>query len=355
MLLRQTPTRFLCTSSFLIPALVALAAPVGQPALSTPERDAWSVLKRVYAEPFPVDAVAIQKRSYSPRSSVTTRLTVTRHRSLVSRTLEPLMLQGHVVWDDGRVLRRYDPDEKMVVKQPSPHQYRPSLSQRMAWGKANYTASMEEPTTIAGRQGLMILLTPTHEGMPQRRIVVDAEKPFILRSERMSSKKNWIVSVTTLEVRFEDPYPEEDSLPENVQEMTEWGPRPVNGFPGGSFESKFAVKLPEGAPMGFHLVARHAVGSSWDNACLAYRLSDGLASVTVYAWDTARTPHGPYPQTPVMAVGSQGLKFAAFGDVPSSVLTKIAQAFAQGEGANSEPRALIPPLTPIVEPNTRTS
>lgn len=350
--LRRTLIRSLCTPSFILASTLVLAGPLPQP-INVAEVDPWMLLKRVYAEPFPVDAVAIQKRSVSPRSSVTARIVVTRHRSLVSRTLEPIVFQGHSVWDDGRTLRRYDPDAKMLVKQPSPQQYRPSITQRMTWAKQNYTATVDGVVTVAGRDGYQISLVPTHEGMPQRRMVIDTEKPFILRSERMSSRKTWIMSVNTVEVRYDAPDDDEAPLPESTQQLTEWGPRPVSGFPSGSFESLLGAELPPSLPLGFHLVARHAVGSSWENACLAYRLSDGVASVTVYAWDTSRTPNGPYKDTPVMATSPRGLKYAAFGDVSPSVSARIAQVFAGGEGATGEPQTSSVPLTPLIGRQSR--
>jgi hypothetical protein len=267
------------------------------------------------------------------------------------------MFQGHTVSDDGKTLRRYDPDTKIVIRQPSPLNYRPAINLRMAWAKENYTASLDGTATVAGREGYVVLLTPTYAEMSPRRMVIDTEKPFILKSEWQTSKKSWVVAVNTVEIRYEETDDVDMAIPDGAQELTEWGPRSLTGMSSSTVADRLGSTptVPNSIPFGFHLVTRNAVGSSWENACLAYRLSDGVAMVTVYAWDPVRTPKGPFKQTPVMATSPAGLRIAAFGDVSPTVLDRISQAFAQGEVTNQEPGPARRPLTPLVEQKTRHS
>ena len=331
--------------------LVAGTACAWQPNLTPRGEDAWLLLRRVFAEPFPMDVVAIQDRLPTDgRSPVLVKLIVSKRRSLVSQVLQPTARQGYVVLDDGSVLKSYDPDSKTITTQPSPNLYRPKLSDRMQWAKENYDATIEGTDDIAGRKGVVVRLKPHYSQVPGRRMTVDMKQPFLLRSEKISGGE-WLKTVDTKDVTY-GRSSEHDNLeelfPDDSRTETTWGPKPVAKIdPAGLATALgFTPEEPDEIPYGFHVVTRSAVGSSWDDASLAYRLSDGVATVTVYAWSPSKVPSGPPGTSSLKVSGKKGVRFSAIGDVPRNVLKDLATAFSRAErsaweltpGSDSLPR-----------------
>ena len=342
MLRLRAPSRYRSSLSGLV-VLIAGSACAGQPSPTYPKEDAWDLLQRIYAQPFPLDLVAFQTRLPSDdHNPVTVKLIVTKGRSLVSQVLEPTSRSGYVILDDGSLLKNYDPDTKVIYSQPSPNLYRPGLKDRMTWARENYEAKLEGTREVAGRKGVVVRLKPKHGEMPSRRMTIDTTQDFLLRSEKQVGGR-WVETVNTKIVSYGRSKEQDDArdpFPLRARLVTAWGPKSVSRIDPKELSSLIGFKLdePEEIPYGFHIVARHVVGSSWDDPSLAYRLSDGVASVTVYAWSPAKVPLGPSSPNsiPPMETSDNGIRFATMGDVSKAVLKQIAEVFAQAERSTWE-------------------
>jgi hypothetical protein len=85
--------------------------------------------------------------------------------------------------------------------------------------------------------------------------------------------------------------------------------------------------MPGALPLGFVISEPQIVGDRGDRF-VAIRLSDGLASATVYQWDA-------HSRNPVPCVDKKfvreanGVKMRVVGDLPESVLTRLVESFVR--------------------------
>lgn len=244
--------------------------------------------------------------------------------------LQPIRMEGNVWIDDGRRWGALSPDQKRLLIQPSPSRSRLDPKIRMALIDRNYTLSIIGPSTIAGRKTTTILAQPKDDELAARRFFIDPENGLILQSEVGDLKGKMDKTIETHLVSFPkrlDPgifrIPEGDDSLEVVK--TDWPKRlrePSKASPLVGFTPRLKPELPSG----FVISEVHLVGNE-DAAFLAVRLTDGLALVTVYQWDT----HKRLPNLPSRGRGhgidGEGVCYYAVGDVSPSMRRRLAEAF----------------------------
>jgi len=199
----------------------------------------------------------------------------------------------------------------------------------MALIDKNYTLSLVGPSTIAGRKTTTILAQPKDEDLAARRFFIDPENGLILQSEVGDLKGKMDKTIETHLVSFPkrlDPsifqIPEGDDGLEVVK--TDWPKRlrdPSKATP----LVGFAPRLKPDLPSGFIITEVHLVGNE-DAAFLAVRLTDGLALVTVYQWDTDKKLTN-LPSRRGHGVDGEGVCYYAVGDVSSDMRRRLAEAF----------------------------
>ncbi len=213
-----------------------------------------------------------------------------------------------------------------------------NLTQDVSLIKANYDITLIGTENLAGRQAYIIGLEPRHPGNPSRKIWVDSEYPFVLRTEKyapcgtMSSVSfyNWIEFFPTLS---DDLF--ELDIPSHVAKVE----LPVSGdlMPLDKLEKKaeFAIPVPGFVPPGYKIEG--GMLSPYRAFPAAHiRLTDGLNTISYFV--TPRIIDGnnrgenhvadvsDLLGTKFLRWSDQGYDFALVGEVDKSLLIEIAQS-----------------------------
>lgn len=297
-----------------------------------PQSDPWELLRELFRQPFGVSATFVQRRIPTDGGeAVTVHVRVVEDEGLLSKVIEPTLLQGIMMLDDGDEMSTFYPDDELLFIQPSPHLFRPSADWRIRRAKRNYNIEIERQTVVAGRKGTTLLLRAKHAFMPDRKFVIDNEQAFLLRAEREMDRQ-WIATVDTKVVQFGKKGTSGTvslETPRATKVKRSTGPLDLRKLSGGKLESMvgFTPRTPQAVPFGFE-VTRQDLIMATTSPVVATRLSDGISSVTVYQWSKAKHPKRNPVSFKVLAQSASGILFAASGDVPHSVEESLAETFA---------------------------
>ncbi len=266
--------------------------------------------------------------SMPDRDFVQTKLQLSRDGKCRRTVLQPLRMQGIISIDDGQNWTTILPDEKKVIIQSSPSAHRFDTRQKMALIDRNYVLKLEKQLDIAGRRSNSVLAIPKQKELSSRRFVIDADTYVLLRQESIDPNGKVTLQFDTQAIEFprrQDPAlfrkPDLQSLkivnlpaPKRVDDLSQV--RQLIGFD---------PRNPDDLPYGFEIVEWHLLGAD-DSPFICARLSDGIASVSVYQWDMRRK----YKDMPFRSGGDavdDGINIKVFGDLPRSIRTKIAEKF----------------------------
>ncbi len=200
--------------------------------------------------------------------------------------LSPLSKAGEMSFDDGKEWRRYVPDQKTVFIQTlsgrrnDPNVLR--LQENLL--KENYRVNFAGRETIAGRQAVVLRLTPNEkEALFSRRFWVDSEKNIMLRVEiNDPAGRSQIVS-DTIKIDF-------DNVNDGASQFKPVGkPKeirlPVPNIARNISEVErslgFTILIPVQMPYGFMLREISSVPSEWRKMAVL-RFTDGVSSATIY-------------------------------------------------------------------------
>lgn len=242
--------------------------------------------------------------------------------------LSPLPFQGVTTLDDGQNWMTYVPDENRMVIQGSPR-LMGGNSRRKRAAMTSYRFVSESGESVAGRKALVITATPKAAEMPVRRYWVDLDYPFILRMDVVEGGKSKIL-LDTKAISFNSPPPAETfqiTPAAGVRRMYLESPETFKSAESAKSLTGFAPALPRSLPFGFVIQEGQIVGDKSDRF-IALRLTDGLASATLYQWPTSRK--NPVPCHDKKSVGEAGgIRMRLVGDLPDAVLTKLIEAFVR--------------------------
>lgn len=299
------------------------------------DKAALALVERALAAQRSHHAVIVQSRSGPPgRPEMLVKIQVVPAKGTKATVLQPITNQGFVSIDDGREMRVFDPDSDVVLVMPSPNLFLPTNSWRAKRIRENYNVRYGEWRTVAGRKAREVVMRPRDPLMPERRLTIDEDKSLILRYVIRPAGQPEIVFAEVRSVLFDAKEAAEDfRLPRAADERrvrrTE-GPTTVRDANEAFERTGIRLAAPGGLPAGFGVHTTQVVSRD-DEKFLAFRTSDGMSFVTVYARkDRGRQRPSRGPDSSKVV---DGIRISATGmpgePVPKEVLDRIVQRFAE--------------------------
>ncbi len=271
------------------------------------------------------EGIVVRKSSSKDRGTMQVKIS---QRAGVSKTsvLSPLPIQGVTTVDDGRNWSTYIPDENRVISQESPRRSLSGRAKRAA--DQNYRFTSEGVTNIAGRKAFAIVAMPKAAEMPSRRYWIDTEYPLMLRMEVLINDKPFLL-MDTKAISFITVSEESLRLQPAADVRKIWmtAPEKFRNAAEAIDRVGFKPSMPQLLPFGFIVHEPQIVGDKNDKF-VALRLSDGLASATLYQWNS-RNPN-PVPCSDKATVReANGVKMRLVGDLPEAVLARLLETFVR--------------------------
>lgn len=243
--------------------------------------------------------------------------------------LEPSKWSGVVSYDNGRTLMTVNPREREVIIQASPMRGKMPVDERIELIGRNYRLSFEATSAIAGRSARCIVATPVRRELYTRRYYVDAEAQVVLRVQTVSSAGSARTVLDTESLTVKTSVSDLDKLPPSEgyrvfkvpPPVVVTNPKTVADVVG------FTPRVPSSLPYGFVVHEIHLLGDRDDGRFLAARLTDGLATATVYQWDSDVRKRFAPSRDQRQVRDSFGVRYSAVGDVPEEVRARLLERF----------------------------
>lgn len=310
-------------------ALLVIGA-CGAPALA---QDPHEILSRSLTRQFNLPVSIVQVRTFD-RSNVMMKVESDETGNMRITMLHPISLQGIVTVDDGRRTRIFEPDEREIRSMMSPRVMLGDPGMRSELIRRNYRLSLQPAVRVAGRLCHVIRAEPRAEGLETRVVFVDRELGITLRYEVLRGDGSRLTLFDTKTATSRPAgFRVSTDLPEGKEEKS-WGPLTVNDRKRARRMVGFTPRDGDELPLGFHRVAIHIVGSE-ERPFIGLRLTDGLATATVYQWQPSRFRDGRPFRTTVTGVDDDGVMFSAAGNIPEYAIRRLVEHFA---GSSKSPR-----------------
>jgi len=240
--------------------------------------------------------------------------------------LQPLSKQGVVQTDDGNVWVTFFPDARQVMAQPSPSAWQLPAERRTVLVSRNYKVTYGETGRIAGRVTVQVVARPNDRELPIRIFDLDQRTNVLLRSAVQSHGPESVrVQLDTLAASFptrvDGGFYERPSEPDWRQLKCD-GPARVER----PSDLGFNPVVPERLPRGFVVMHVHRM-TERDAKVVGVRLTDGLASATVYQWSSVNPPEKLPFRSSRAKVNADGVAFRIVGDLPDEVEEDLLSAF----------------------------
>lgn len=250
-----------------------------------------------------------------------------RGGEVLTTVVQPLSMQGFKTIDDGKTLKSYYPDLKRVWYQESPRVHQPSADYRLSIAERNYRISHREvDEKISGRTVTLVTADARSPEMPTRRYYLDRETRTLLRLETLDDKGRATSLMDTRAIEFLTSVQRSqfNALPSGIK--PEPMETPLRTSPGkAAIEVNFRPILPSRLPLGFEIEGVDILREKGANL-VALRITDGLATATVYLWDPRDDVN--VLQSPGMRERTvNGMKVRVIGDLPLAAKDRILQGF----------------------------
>ncbi|MCW5941869.1 MAG: hypothetical protein KIS66_06540 [Fimbriimonadaceae bacterium] len=250
-----------------------------------------------------------------------------RGGEVLTTVVQPLSMQGFKTVDDGKTLKSYCPDQKKVWLQESPRVHQPTAEYRLAIAERNYRISHRDvDERVSGRSVTLVTADPRAPEMPTRRYYLDRDSRTLLRLETVDDKGRATNLMDTRAIEFLTTVQRSqfNALPTNIKpEPMETPLRTTSGKAG--LEVNFRPILPARLPLGFEIEGVDVLREKGANL-VALRITDGLATATVYLWDPREDVN--VLQTPGMRERTvNGMKVRVIGDLPLVAKDRLLQGF----------------------------
>jgi len=273
-----------------------------------------------------LESIVVRRMSSADRTTKQIRI-AQRGGMSKSTVLSPLPEQGVTTVDDGKTWTTYFPDDNLMVIQDSPK--RSSWNwRRQAVADDNYRFTFEKVESIAGRKANTILATPKFPEMPIRRYSLDLDYPLLLKME-VAKDGRFVTMMDTKAIAFTSV--DEDAIqinpPAEVRKAFHEAPQRFRSAAEALEIVGFKPSMPGPLPFGFVISEPQVIGDR-GRKFIAIRVSDGLASATVYQWNGSE--RDPIPcRDPRYLREANGLKMSLTGDLPEVVLTRLLETFVR--------------------------
>jgi hypothetical protein len=243
--------------------------------------------------------------------------------------LEPSKWSGVVSYDNGRTLMTVNPREREVIVQSSPMRAKMPVDERLELIGRNYRLSFEPTSAIAGRSTRCIVATPLRRELYTRRYYVDAEAQVVLRFQTVTSAGSARTLLDTESVTVTTSVADLDRLPpsEGYRVFKVPPPVAVNNPKSVVDVVGFVPRIPTSLPYGFVVYEVHLLGDRHDGQFIGARLTDGLATATVYQWDSKVRKRFAPSRDQRHVRDSLGVWYSAVGDVPEAVRARLLETF----------------------------
>lgn len=237
--------------------------------------------------------------------------------------LAPICDQGVVMYDNGRVMKNFIPDEKKLLIHESMRNSA-QLAVRQSLAEQNYKFSTKSGEKIAGRATVMIIALPRAAGMPERRYSIDVANSYLLRVET-DTRGDRKVLMDTLAVTFPRSIyvsdPERDLVSE-VRRVELEGPESVSDL-GRIIELVgFRPSVPGELPFGFAMIDKQV---DEERGTVAFKISDGLAHATVFQKRAQQKQKSTSPYRRE----AKGFEFKLMGDLPDPIIARLLDVFVR--------------------------
>jgi outer membrane lipoprotein-sorting protein len=255
------------------------------------------------------------------------RIDQSREGRLKMTVLSPLSMQGVASIDNGKEWITYLPDEKRLMVMPSPRLAAGDPRFRVNLADKNYVLRTEPGVEIAGRKTIAIVAQPKSVMMPVRRFYLDEENNYLLRLETQLRNERKVL-MDTKAISYPNDLP--DALFElrsldRTKKVAYTAPikiatqnRTVRNH------LTFRPVLPQNLPFGF-AIQEPQMGGEVGGRFVAVRITDGLASATVYQWDGRNEP---WPFEPGRGdKDAKGIRMRIIGEMPDNALRRILDVF----------------------------
>lgn len=201
--------------------------------------------------------------------------------------LSPLSQSGVVSVDDSKILKTYFPDQGIVLVQPSPVLLQPSVEWRMKLIETNYQIVDKGWDSVAGQKVREIVLEPTHEQVPRRRLFIDDKHRVVLRYVVEAEYEKASVLFDTKSATFDAAAASKDfDLPADASDAhvrNRPGPSRISGSSESKVKAGFSARMPDRLPYGFKVSGTFLFDDTRTSYVLV-RVSDGMASLSLYQW-----------------------------------------------------------------------
>lgn len=289
-------------------------------------RDAF---RRAQKNKFDFNGVLHVSRTFESGFKGSYKVEFNRNKQIKVTVLYPLSEQGRETIDDFKTVQSYFPASNQVVVQPSAYEALGSSDFRIKLAEKNYTFSGGERVEYNRRSTIEVIMQPKSRGLYTRRLLVDAEFPLLMLYEILDGKKTISTVQDSLIIKADRGSNERFSFSTQGAEVVRtWGPKEMKDPKASSGILGFLPRQKKSLPYGFAVVSEQIVGSAEESA-FASRISNGMATVTVYQWDTEGGTRRSFEGLRPSSVDSDGVGYAVVGDEPEAICLRILKEFVK--------------------------
>lgn len=323
----RTPFARILVASWLL--AIATGCANAQVTTRTPQSVLTRILGRVTQKAY--SSVRTMVSTDSPGGSMVLKFEGATDGSIKYTVLQPLSSQGIVMIDDGSRVTHYYPDQKLTVSKPSPRVGLLDVKARVSLAANNYFLSLVKAPSVAGRKTVMLEAKPKRNGLPTRKYIVDASELVLLRSEILEPGGDSSVVLDTQTITFFSGRNEGLQCDLNTsgwRKVTEQAPPSLASVGEANRRSSIDFELPEPLPYGMEIQGLHLKQDSTGKAVLM-RLTDGLASVSVYIAKASEDEDDPKLPRNSAGATTRGISFVVVSDFGKSVNSAILRSFLE--------------------------
>ncbi len=302
------------------------------------DSEARSLLRRALKKQRSVDFVRIETRpgSIPGSSGWTLKVQTVANKGIKVTIVSPLTQAGVVSIDDAHELKTFLPDDDTLLIQPSPVLLQPPVDWRLELIDRNYRVKMGEEQAVAGQEARILLIEPVREIIPTRKMYVDPKHDVVLKYVVEDTSGRDVVIFDTKTVMFGRQIASEDfALPkesENASTRRRPGPVTIKTPSDSKTTAGFSTRVVEQIPYGFKSHGNYLFKDS-KGAYVATKLSDGMATLTIYQWKSSTYKNNPSREIRFKMQDSYGISIGISttpGDhIPDEVLERIVESFVK--------------------------
>ncbi len=240
--------------------------------------------------------------------------------------LEPVSQQGHVRTDNGREVRQYDPDSRVIRVMPSPRNFLPDPKDRLRLVEKAYRISVRPGPEIAGRDSLLVLAEPRHRGMPTRKIYVDQKGMTVLRLELSGTLTGTLLDTHSIEFDRGKGINTDGPSGRGWREQRISAPTAMRRLSDAGTPCRLELTALKPLPFGMVAQAIHLLEGG-ESAVVSVQFGDGLAFGFAYLYNADLRPELATAPSDGFRRTSDGVGVSVTGELPRDVMKSLGEFF----------------------------